>query len=61
MIRMYRISLAPLLIATLLAVFATQACRAQVFYSVVSPEGRHNWLLGTIHSEDERVLALLST
>ena len=57
MIRMYRISLAPLLIATLLAVFATQACRAQVFYSVVSPEGRHNWLLGTIHSEDERVLA----
>lgn len=53
---MNRISLGPLLIATLLAVFATHACRAQVFYSVVSPEGRQNWLLGTIHSEDERVL-----
>lgn len=54
---MYRIPLATLLIATLLAVFAAQTCRAQVFYSVVSPEGRQNWLLGTIHSEDERVLA----
>ncbi len=54
---MKRISLAPLLVAALLAVFATQACRAQVFYSVVSPEGGQNWLLGTIHSEDERVLA----
>src|SRR6056297_1009419 len=57
MIRMKGLSLAHLLIATLLAVFTTEACRAQVFYSVVSPEGRQNWLLGTIHSEDERVLA----
>lgn len=56
MVRMKRIPLAPLMITVLLAVFAMQACRAQVFYSVVSPEGRHNWLLGTIHSEDERVL-----
>ena len=55
--RMNRISLVPLLIATLLAVFAAQPSHAQVFYSVVSPDGRQNWLLGTIHSEDERVLA----
>lgn len=57
MITMNRISLAPLLIAILLSVLAVQTCRAQVFYTVVSPEGRQNWLLGTIHSEDERVLA----
>lgn len=36
----------------------SSACPAQVFYSVHSPEGGHNWLLGTIHSEDERVLDL---
>jgi len=53
---MKRISLGSLLFATLLAVFAAQACHAQVFYSVVSPGGDRNWLLGTIHSEDERVL-----
>lgn len=45
-----------LLIAVLFAACAAEACRAQVFYSVVSPEGRQNWLLGTIHSEDKRVL-----
>lgn len=45
------------LIALLFAVLAVEACRAQVFYSVVSPEGHQNWLLGTIHTEDERVLA----
>ncbi|MEX0916250.1 MAG: TraB/GumN family protein [Wenzhouxiangellaceae bacterium] len=38
------------------ALVAIDACRAQVFYSVLSPEGRQNWLLGTIHSEDDRVL-----
>ena len=53
---MKRIPLAPLLFAALLAGLATQACQAQVFYSVISPEGGQNWLLGTIHSEDERVL-----
>jgi len=53
---MNRAGLAPLLIALLLAAFASQACRAQVFYSVVSPAGQQNWLLGTIHAEDERVL-----
>lgn len=50
------VSLAHVLVAALFVVFAAQGCRAQVFYSVVSPEGRQNWLLGTIHSEDERVL-----
>lgn len=50
------ISLARWLIVVVLAVLGAQACRAQVFYSVVSPEGRQNWVLGTIHSEDERVL-----
>lgn len=44
------------LVSMLLTAFALDAARAQVFYSVVSPEGRQNWLLGTIHSEDERVL-----
>jgi len=33
----------------------TGACSAQVFYSVTSPDGRQNWLLGTIHTEDARV------
>jgi len=50
------IRMARLLTAGLLAVLAAEVCRAQVFYSVVSAEGRQNWLLGTIHSEDERVL-----
>ncbi|MDT8451052.1 MAG: TraB/GumN family protein [Wenzhouxiangellaceae bacterium] len=30
--------------------------RAQVFYSVTTPGGDVNWLLGTIHAEDARVL-----
>lgn len=29
---------------------------AQVFYSVTTPDGEINWLLGTIHAEDARVL-----
>jgi len=29
---------------------------AQVFYTVTAPNGAINWLLGTLHSEDERVL-----
>jgi len=53
---MNRTPVAQFLLAGLLAVFAAEASRAQVFYSVVSPEGHHNWLLGTIHSEDDRVL-----
>ena len=53
---MKRNPLARFLIAFLFALSATQACHAQVFYSVVSEEGRQNWLLGTIHSDDERVL-----
>lgn len=49
-------SLCRFLFAIMLALAAADACRAQVFYSVSSPEGRINWLLGTIHSEDERVV-----
>ncbi|MEX2499417.1 MAG: TraB/GumN family protein [Wenzhouxiangellaceae bacterium] len=44
------------LVVAAFALVAIDACRAQVFYSVLSPEGRQNWLLGTIHSEDDRVL-----
>jgi len=44
------------LITAVLGLFALDDCRAQVFYSVVSADGRQNWLLGTIHAEDERVL-----
>lgn len=29
---------------------------AQVFWQVESPDGRVNWLLGTVHSEDPRLL-----
>lgn len=45
-----------MLLTVMLVLVAVDACRAQVFYSVVSPDGRQNWLLGTIHAEDERVL-----
>ncbi len=39
----------------LLAFLAT-AANAQVFWSVIDDEGRQNWLLGTVHSEDPRLL-----
>lgn len=29
---------------------------AQVFYEIVAPDGSRDWLLGTVHSEDPRVL-----
>ncbi|MDT8438092.1 MAG: TraB/GumN family protein [Wenzhouxiangellaceae bacterium] len=31
---------------------------AQVFWAVADDHGRHNWLLGTLHSSDPRVLEL---
>ena len=34
----------------------TPAVSAQVLWTVETPEGELNWLLGTIHSEDPRVL-----
>jgi len=40
----------------LIALLATGSASAQVFWSVKTPEGRYNWLLGTLHSEDERLL-----
>ncbi|MCA1778922.1 MAG: TraB/GumN family protein [Xanthomonadaceae bacterium] len=30
--------------------------QAQVFYTVTAPNGEINWLLGTVHSEDQRLL-----
>ena len=39
----------------LLALFAITA-NAQVFWSITDEEGRQNWLLGTVHSEDPRLL-----
>ncbi|QOC21503.1 TraB/GumN family protein [Wenzhouxiangella sp. AB-CW3] len=34
----------------------SSALQAQVFWSVTDDEGRQNWLLGTVHSEDPRLL-----
>jgi uncharacterized protein len=45
-----------LALAFALGLVMTGACRAQLFYSVVSPDGRQSWLLGTLHSEDARLL-----
>jgi len=39
----------------LLSAFA-ESCRAQVFYEIVSPDGSRDWLLGTVHAEDARLL-----
>ena len=39
----------------LLAFFATTV-NAQVFWSITDEEGRQSWLLGTVHSEDPRLL-----
>ncbi len=34
----------------------TSAVNAQVFWSITDEEGRQSWLLGTVHSEDPRLL-----
>jgi uncharacterized protein len=44
------------LIVGVLLLTAALACQAQVFWSVTDDEGRQNWLLGTVHSEDPRLL-----
>ena len=47
------------LFTTLSAVILLAAAlpaQAQLFWSVETPDGRTNWLLGTIHTEDTRVL-----
>lgn len=31
-------------------------CSADVFYEIVAPDGTRDWLLGTIHAEDSRVI-----
>lgn len=40
----------------ILLLLASPAVSAQVLWTVETPEGELNWLLGTIHSEDPRVL-----
>lgn len=44
------------LIASLLCLLLAGAARAQVLWSVQGPDGQQNWLLGTVHSEDPRLL-----
>jgi len=46
----------PLLLIALLTV-AARCAEAQVFYTVTAPDGQPNWLLGTLHSDDPRLLA----
>ncbi len=46
---------ARIVLIALLAV-STSGVSAQVFWSVTDDEGRQNWLLGTVHSEDPRLL-----
>ena len=43
----------PLLFLLLLV---SSSASAQIFWSVTDDEGRQNWLLGTVHSEDPRLL-----
>lgn len=50
-----RILIAVVLLGVILAA-TSQAAQAQMFWSVETPDGRTNWLLGTIHTEDPRVL-----
>lgn len=40
----------------LLLLLVASSASAQVFWSVTDDEGRQNWLLGTVHSEDPRLL-----
>lgn len=42
--------------AALALLFAVPQAQAQVFYSVESDDGKLSWLLGTVHTEDSRVL-----
>ncbi len=44
------------LAATLLVLLLPLSAPAQVLWSVSDAEGRQNWLLGTLHSEDPRLL-----
>lgn len=42
--------------ATILLLASSTPCAADVFYEIVAPDGQRDWLLGTIHAEDRRVL-----
>lgn len=46
------------LIVFLVLLMTLSNAQAQVFWSVTDDEGRQNWLLGTVHSEDPRLLEL---
>lgn len=48
--------LQPWLSGLLLVVLLPTVASAQVFWSLSDDEGRQNWLLGTVHSEDARLL-----
>ncbi|HMA98617.1 MAG TPA: TraB/GumN family protein [Wenzhouxiangella sp.] len=45
-----------LMLGLVLAVFAADKAPAQVLWSVQGPSGQQNWLIGTVHSEDPRLL-----
>ncbi|MFP4207799.1 MAG: TraB/GumN family protein [Wenzhouxiangella sp.] len=44
------------LILGLVCILASASAPAQVLWSVHGPDGQQNWLLGTVHSEDPRLL-----
>ncbi len=44
------------LILSSMLLLAALTCQAQVFWSVTDAQGGQNWLLGTVHSEDPRLL-----
>ncbi|NDY95364.1 TraB/GumN family protein [Wenzhouxiangella limi] len=48
--------LSRLWVSALLVWMFAGAAQAQVLWSVKGPEGQQNWLLGTVHSEDPRLL-----
>ncbi len=56
--RSRRLASAPVLLASilLLALVAAPPAVSQVFWTVETPDGKLGWLLGTIHTEDPRVL-----
>jgi uncharacterized protein YbaP (TraB family) len=49
------------LLASLLACLLSASVSAQVLWSVEGPSGQQNWLLGTVHSEDARLLEFPQT
>src|SRR5690625_6483244 len=46
----------PLWLLVMGLLFMPLAAPAQVFWSVTDDSGRQNWILGTLHSDDPRLL-----